>query len=155
MTKADFIEQTTVAFIQRGLGIEEAWDKAIEAAEKRPNQKIGPWEARRATQSTAHPQAGATNGPVFPNFGATKGMPVMGAKERDLRYYAHAAVRTLKDPSKERWHGKERDQLAAYVSEMKRQGFDASEFEQDEGADDPPGNPVGPAPDDSDGSIPF
>jgi hypothetical protein len=58
---------------------------------------------------------------VFPNYGRSKGAPIRGATQGDLEYYANGARRSLADPSKSRWHDRERALLAAIEAEMTRQ----------------------------------
>lgn len=60
---------------------------------------------------------------AFPNYGKSKGAPIKGASEPDLAYYLAGAERTLADPSKERWHAKERELKAAIEAEMRAQGI--------------------------------
>ena len=62
--------------------------------------------------------APAASGPVFPPYGRSKGAPVKGATKEDLEYYATGCQRTLDDPSKDRWHEKERALLAAIRAEQ-------------------------------------
>jgi hypothetical protein len=63
---------------------------------------------------------------VFPNYGRSKGAPIQGASMQDLEFYANGARRSLADPSKARWHDKERALLASIEAEMARQsGGDA------------------------------
>ena len=57
----------------------------------------------------------------FPNYGRSKNAPIFGATEQDLEYYANGARRSLADPSKARWHDKERALLAAIEAELARQ----------------------------------
>jgi hypothetical protein len=57
-------------------------------------------------------------GPVFPNYGRSKGMPVAGASVQDLEFYANGCRRSLADESKARWHDKERTLLAAIEAEL-------------------------------------
>jgi hypothetical protein len=64
---------------------------------------------------------GGGGGAVFPNYGRSKGAPIQGATMQDLEYYAAGARRTLDDPSKSRWHDKERALLAAIEAEIARQ----------------------------------
>jgi len=59
--------------------------------------------------------AGPTN---FPNYGRSKGAPIEGATVDDLEYYANGARRSLADPSKSRFHDKERALLAAIEAEL-------------------------------------
>jgi hypothetical protein len=66
--------------------------------------------------------AGGGDGMVFPPYGRSKGMPVRGGSMQDLEYYANGCKRTLNDPSKSRWHDKERVLLAAIEAEIARQG---------------------------------
>jgi hypothetical protein len=58
---------------------------------------------------------------VFPPYGRSKGQPIVGASEADLEFYANGCRRTLSDPSKARWHEKERILLAAIEAELARQ----------------------------------
>ena len=86
---------------------------------------IGSTPAPRATASAARPAAGGGgggDGMVFPPYGRSKGMPVRGGSMQDLEYYANGCKRTLNDPSKSRWHDKERVLLAAIEAEIARQG---------------------------------
>jgi hypothetical protein len=66
----------------------------------------------------AAPVASIASGAVFPNYGRSKGMPVAGASEQDLAFYAAGCRRTLEDESKARWHEKERALLAAIEAEL-------------------------------------
>lgn len=72
--------------------------------------------AQIQNQRQASPGPGA--GAVFPNYGRSKGAPIAGASRGDLEYYAAGCRRTLDDPSKSRWHDKERVLLAAIEAEM-------------------------------------
>ncbi|MGQ0504170.1 MAG: hypothetical protein ACT4TC_02535 [Myxococcaceae bacterium] len=76
---------------------------------------------RRAASNGAR-AAAPGGGPVFPNYGRSKGAPIFGATEQDLEYYAAGAKRSLADPSKARFHDKERQLLAAIEAEIARQG---------------------------------
>ncbi|MDQ3266835.1 MAG: hypothetical protein M3Y59_24815, partial [Myxococcota bacterium] len=64
---------------------------------------------------------GGGSGLRFPNYGRSKGGPIEGASEGDLEYYANGARRSLADPSKARFHDKERALLAAIEAELNRQ----------------------------------
>ncbi len=92
----------------------------------------------------AAPARNSAGGPTFPNFGSLKGQPISGASVKDLRFYAHAAVRSLGDPSKARFHDKERANLAAYNAEIVRQGQPTQIVE----------NPAPPAQDPRDEQVP-
>jgi hypothetical protein len=78
-------------------------------------------EARRAP-AAAMSSGGGEGGEVFPPYGRSKGAPVRGATMGDLEYYASGSRRSLGDPSKARWHDKERVLLAAIEAEIERQG---------------------------------
>lgn len=76
----------------------------------------------RATRAAAPPPLSAGGLPTtLPNYGRSKGAPIFGASEQDLEYYANGARRSLADPSKERFHDKERALLAAIEQERERQ----------------------------------
>ena len=96
----------------------------------------------------AEPAAAARANPgeaVLPNYGRSKGAPVRGASMGDLEYYLAGCQRTLADPTKSRWHDKERLLQAALSAEIARQG----------GGEVPP---AGPPPDfgpDAQDDIPF
>jgi hypothetical protein len=109
--------------------------------------------ARRA----APPPSGGGDGMVFPPYGRSKGMPVVGASMGDLEYYANGCRRTLNDPAKSRWHDKERVLLAAIEAEIARQqggggGGDESLFDGGGGGGRRGGS--GAARDDDDGPPP-
>ncbi len=65
--------------------------------------------------------AGGGDGMVFPPYGRSKGMPISGATMQDLEFYANGSRRSLADPSKSRFHDKERVLLAAIEAEIARQ----------------------------------
>jgi hypothetical protein len=69
-------------------------------------------------RSEAKPVPSAGSGVVFPNYGRSKGLPVAGASKGDLEFYRGGCLRTLGDPSKSRWHDKERALLAAIDLEL-------------------------------------
>jgi hypothetical protein len=74
-------------------------------------------------------------GMVFPPYGRSKGAPIRGASMQDLEYYANGSKRSLSDPSKSRWHDKERVLLAAIEAEIARQRGDSG---GSGGGDEPP-----------------
>lgn len=87
--------------------------------------------AQPASTSFGAPGPGATSmgdtsGGVFPNYGRSKGAPIRGASQGDLEFYANGARRSLNDPSKARWHEKERALLAQIEAELARQGAGGS-----------------------------
>ncbi|WIG93944.1 hypothetical protein [Myxococcus sp. SDU36] len=80
--------------------------------------------ARRSAPASSG--GGGGDGMVFPNYGRSKGGPIVGASMGDLEFYANGARRSLNDASKSRWHDKERQLLAAIEAEIARQrGGDA------------------------------
>lgn len=94
---------------------------------------------------------GDRGGMVFPPYGRSKGAPIAGATVQDLEFYISGSRRSLDDPSKARWHDKERVLLAAMESELARQrggaGGGESRFS--------PSNDDDGAPPYSDDDIPF
>jgi hypothetical protein len=87
-------------------------------------------------------------GMVFPPYGRSKGAPIAGASRQDLEFYISGSRRSLDDPSKARWHDKERVLLAAMEAELENPsgGGGGDEFS-------PPGDYD--APPHSDDDIPF
>jgi hypothetical protein len=90
--------------------------------------------ARRAAPSSS---AGG-DGLVFPPYGRSRGAPIAGASTQDLEFYIGGSRRSLDDPSKARWHEKERVLLAAMEAELARQkgGGDGSAPAGDDFYDD-------------------
>jgi hypothetical protein len=64
---------------------------------------------------------GGAGGEVFPPYGRSKGMPIRGATMQDLEFYANGSRRSLADPTKARFHDKERLMLASIEGEIARQ----------------------------------
>lgn len=75
----------------------------------------------RAAAPRAASSGGGGDGMLLPNYGRSKGQPVYGASRQDLEFYANGARRSLSDPSKSRWHDKERQLLASIEAEIARQ----------------------------------
>ena len=69
----------------------------------------------------APPSAPGDAPSVFPPYGRSKGAPIHGASIQDLEFYANGAKRTLGDPSKARFHEKERVLLGVLEAELVRQ----------------------------------
>jgi hypothetical protein len=91
----------------------------------------------------AAPAAAGGEGMVFPPYGRSRGAPIAGASIQDLEFYISGSRRSLDDPSKARWHEKERVLLAAMEAELARQkggagGGKASAGEDDYYDDAPP-----------------
>lgn len=86
--------------------------------------------------------SGGGGGMLLPNYGRSKGQPVVGASLQDLEFYANGARRTLSDPSKARWHDKETQLLAAIEAEISRQR--GGGFPPDDGGIPPPGDEDAP-----------
>jgi hypothetical protein len=74
-------------------------------------------EPRRRAPSGASGEAPS----VFPPYGRSKGAPIHGASIQDLEFYANGARRTLSDPSKARFHEKERTLLSIIEAELAHQ----------------------------------
>ena len=102
---------------------------------------IGSTAVARAA-SGAPRSGGGGDGMVFPPYGRSKGMPVRGGSMQDLEYYASGCKRTLNDPSKSRWHDKEKVLLAAIEAEIARQGGGGGGSGQEEPP--PPGDEDAP-----------
>ena len=93
-------------------------------------------------------------GLVFPPYGRSKGAPIAGASVQDLEYYIAGSRRSLDDPSKSRWHDKERTLLAAMEAELARQrGGGSAGRGGSDASDEPPDGYDDSAPPDDD--IPF
>ncbi len=88
-----------------------------------------------APREAAAPRRASAGEPVFPPYGRSKGAPIRGASMQDLEYYAKGCRRTLDDPSKSRWHEKEKVLLAAIEAEIARQ---RGEGPPDMGEEPPP-----------------
>jgi hypothetical protein len=95
------------------------------------------------------PSAGG-DGMVFPPYGRSKGQPIAGASTQDLEFYIGGSRRSLDDPSKARWHDKERTLLAAMEAELARQRGESGDGGGAAGRDD-----YADAPPPSDDDIPF
>lgn len=70
---------------------------------------------------------GGGGGMLLPNYGRSKGQPIFGASLQDLEFYANGSRRSLADPSKARFHEKEKVMLAALEAEIARQRGGAPE----------------------------
>lgn len=57
---------------------------------------------------------------LLPKYGRCSGMPIAGATTDDLNYYKNGAIRSLSDPSKEKFHKFDRAMIAAIDAEMKQ-----------------------------------
>lgn len=69
---------------------------------------------------------GGTAAGLLPNYGKHKGEPIRGADQDTLLYYRGGCERTLGDPSKEKWHAKERALMDAIDAELARQAGESS-----------------------------
>ncbi len=100
-----------------------------------------PVPAQRAAYggAAARPAGGGGDGMVFPPYGRSKGMPIRGASMQDLEFYKSGSMRSLADPSKSRFHEKEKVMLAAIDAEIARQGGGGGgDFGSGGGGDGPP-----------------
>jgi hypothetical protein len=94
-------------------------------------------------QPSAAPQYSSQSGgepSVFPPYGRSKGQPIRGASSTDLEFYLSGSKRSLADPSKERFHGKERLMVAAIEAEINRQRGGGGDFGGNAPDDIPPPN---------------
>jgi hypothetical protein len=114
---------------------------------------------RAASSGGGGASAGGGDGGVFPNYGRSKGGPIRGATMQDLEYYANGARRSLNDPSKSRWHDKERSLLAAIEAEIARQrasgGGGDGDYDGGGGGGSAGGMGDEPPPHSDDDNIPF
>lgn len=127
--------------------------EANTAALERNTAALDRAQARQAATGgggAARGAGGAGGGLCFPNYGKSKNQPVMGATQQDLTYYASGAQRSLDDPGKERFWGKERALLDAINAELRRQaGGGQGQSDGGSGVPDFGGPPPG------DDDIPF
>jgi hypothetical protein len=94
--------------------------------------------------------AASGDGMVFPPYGRSRGQPIAGASIQDLEFYINGSRRSLDDPSKARWHEKERALLAAMESELAQRKGESDAGARPLGRDD-----YENAPPPSDDDIPF
>ena len=80
-----------------------------------------PSTQRRASSGDSGAFGGTGEGICLPNYGRSKGAPVRGASLSDLEFYKRGCERSLNDPSKSRWHDRERQLLSAIDAEIVRQ----------------------------------
>jgi hypothetical protein len=106
-------------------------------------------EARPAAPASTGGQRANTGGrrAGVPELRAVEGRADRGRDDwQDLEFYANAAVRSLSDPAKERFHTKERENLAAYNAELVRQGKAPIVMAGATRRTPPPADPFGPPP---------
>jgi hypothetical protein len=111
---------------------------------------IGPVADSAPSRSFRDAAPSGERGLVFPPYGRSKGAPIAGASLQDLEYYIAGSRRSLDDPSKSRWHDKERVLLAAMEAELARQRGGVGG-----GSDFPPPDDYDPGSAPSDDDIPF
>jgi len=97
----------------------EGFTLTLEPLAMRPEGARPPASAPRGSGRVAAP--GQSSDLVFPNYGRSKGLPIAGASMQDLEFYANGSRRSLADPSKARFHDKERVLLGAIEGEIARQ----------------------------------
>lgn len=100
--------------------------------------------APRAAAASASRPPPAGDGMLLPNYGRSKGMPVVGASVQDLEFYANGSRRSLSDPSKARWHDKEKQLLAAIEAEIARQRGEEPPSSSSSDEPPPPGDDDAP-----------
>lgn len=138
------VEQVRVgSAVKTGEGFTVAFDAMVIGAT--PMSAAPRAAAARPAAAAGRPApAGAGDGMLLPNYGRSKGMPVVGASLQDLEFYANGSRRSLSDPSKARWHDKEKQLLAAIEAEIARQrGEDPPPPSSDDGPP-PPGDEDAP-----------
>lgn len=64
----------------------------------------------------------------LPAYGRAQGQPIATASKDDCRFYEKGCLRTLGDPSKERWHAKEQAMLEALRARLRELG-EAADYE--------------------------
>jgi hypothetical protein len=105
-----------------------AWSALVNASDDHSNSRTKSAAQRLSDAAKAWADlcrapatsAPSSSGAVFPGYGRSKGMPVAGASKGDLEFYHTGCQRTLADPSKERFHAKERALLAAIEAELSK-----------------------------------
>ena len=141
------VEQVRVgSAVKTGEGFTVAFDAmVIGSTPMSASPKSAP-SARPAASSAASRSAPPPgDGMLLPNYGRSKGQPVVGASLQDLEFYANGSRRSLADPSKSRWHDKERQLLAAIEAEIARQrGEDPPPPSGDDDGPPPPGDEDAP-----------
>jgi hypothetical protein len=115
--------------------------------------EAAPAPAARRASSGGGGGGGGGDVSVFPNYGRSKGGPIRGATMQDLEYYANGARRSLADPSKSRWHDRERALLASIEAEIERQRGGGGG--DDDGPPPPSDRDFRPSGGDDDEGIPF
>jgi hypothetical protein len=95
-------------------------------------------DAAPSRSSQASAPSGGDRGMVFPPYGRSKGAPIVGASVQDLEFYISGSRRSLDDPSKSRWHDKERALLATMEAELERQRGGGGGSQDSAGGDAPP-----------------
>ncbi len=109
------------------------------------SQPISMASASRGPALRSVPTGGGGDGMVFPPYGRSKGMPISGATMQDLDFYANGSRRSLADPTKSRFHDKERVMLAAIEAEIARQsGGGGGGGSHDDSQIPPPGDEDAP-----------
>lgn len=108
--------------------------------------------AARAPRAAASSSDG---GMVFPPYGRSKGAPIAGASIQDLEFYIGGSRRSLDDPSKSRWHDKERVLLAALEAELARQRGGGGDGGGNDAGFSGPADDYDAPPAHSDDDIPF
>lgn len=95
-------------------------ERLIVALERREDVAFIPTEPSRS--SAAGEASCSPTVQKFPPFSLRRGEQIYGASQEDLRFYANASLRELRDSSKRRFHAQEHERLNAYNAELRRQG---------------------------------
>lgn len=86
----------------------------------RPPAEAAPQRAAKA-ETPRRPASGSLP-TTLPGYGRTANQPIATASVEDCRFYEKGCLRTLGDPSKERWHAKEQLMLEALRARLRAQG---------------------------------
>ena len=142
------VEQVRVgSAVKTGEGFTVAFDAMVIGPNPMSAAPRAAAASRAAAPAASRPAApgGEGDGLLLPNYGRSKGQPVAGASLQDLEFYANGSRRSLADPSKSRWHDKERQLLGAIEAEIARQrGEDPPAPSSDDEGPPPPGDEDAP-----------
>jgi hypothetical protein len=134
------VEQVRVgSAMKTGEGFTIAFDTmTIGAAPMSAAPRAAAVRAAPSGGTSRPPPPGGGEGLLLPNYGRSKGMPVVGASLQDLEFYANGSRRSLSDPGKARWHDKEKQLLAAIEGEIARQRGEEPSSSSPSSFDEPP-----------------
>ena len=141
------VEQVRVgSAVKTGEGFTVAFDAMVIGSTPMSASPKSAAAARPAAASVGASRSALPSGDgmLLPNYGRSKGQPVVGASVQDLEFYANGSRRSLSDPSKARWHDKEKQLLAAIEGEIARQRGEDPPSPSDDDGPPPPGDDDAP-----------